>query len=87
MQDRIDGGISLLLRSPGYDRSKVDGLDNIIVEVYLPPREIEEGGSELCSVVTSMIYAFGKDIVLPHLQRFEGRCRAEGVEPPKPPGT
>lgn len=84
-QDRIDGGISLLLRCPGYSPSNVD-MNNIMIDVYFPPRELEEGGSDLRLLISKMIHTFGEHVVLPHLQRFEARCYAEGIDPPQPPG-
>jgi hypothetical protein len=55
------------------------------VDLYISPRELEEGGFEMRSTISNFIQAFGRDIAFPHLQRFATRCHAEGVRPPKPP--
>jgi len=86
MLDRVDGGITLLLRTPGYRPSEGMSLDDVTLDVYFPPRELNEGGQKMRAVIASFIQSFGKDIALPHLQRFAIRCDAEGIRNvPSPP--
>jgi hypothetical protein len=85
MLDRIDGGITLLLRSPGYQPSQETCLNDVTVDVYISPHELAEGGLELQSAINAFVQAFGCDIVIAHLQHFVTRCHAESMRPPKPP--
>lgn len=84
MQDRIDGGISLLLRCPGQLQPEV-GVENITLDAYITPRELKEGGKEVDEGVALLAQSFGQDFVLPHLRRFAGRCITENVVPPPMP--
>jgi hypothetical protein len=86
VQDRIDGGISLLLRCPGSASNKKLRPEDITVDVYFTPRELAEGGDQLKSDLSIMVQGFGQDFVLPHLLRYEQRCRVEKVKPRGPAG-
>ncbi|KAG6905187.1 hypothetical protein DXG01_004375 [Tephrocybe rancida] len=86
--DRLDGGISVFLRCPGFQAPASMGTDSVTVDLVVPPRELlaPEGGKELSKALALMVQAFGKDVALPYLARFNQRCRAEGVvAPPVPP--
>jgi hypothetical protein len=85
VQDRIDGGITLLMRCPGYKASDDLTVENITVDLYITPRELLEPGpvSEHAAV---LVQRFGEDFVIPHLRRFAARCRIENIVPPEAPG-
>lgn len=87
MQDRIDGGITLLIRSCGYALSEkiCPQASDVALDVYYSPRELAEGGLTMQSDIAIIMQAFTKDFVIPHLQHFTERCRIEGVNPPNPP--
>ncbi|KAI6002122.1 hypothetical protein EDD15DRAFT_2146964, partial [Pisolithus albus] len=40
MQDRLDGGISVLLRCPGFEYSDDITADGVTIDVYVTPREL-----------------------------------------------
>ena len=82
MQDRLDGGISLLIRCPGSDFPSNLATENITVDLYITPRELV--GNEHVSGNTAMIVqAFCHEFALPHLQRFTERCKVENIACPK----
>ncbi|KAF8123535.1 hypothetical protein EV363DRAFT_1403791 [Boletus edulis] len=83
MQDRLDGGISLLIRCPGTGEEPA-GLtaDKVTVDVYITPRELV--GNERVSGDTAMlVQAFCQEFAVPHLRRFIERCAVESVKPPR----
>lgn len=59
--------------------------ENITVDMYVSPRELKEGGKEMSKHMALLSQAFGADIALPHLRRFQTRCGLEGVKPPSAP--
>lgn len=84
--DRIDGGISVLLRCPGFKPAADMSVDKVTVDLVVSPRELVEGGKELSKALALIVQSFGHDIVLQYLQRFEKRCNIEGVKPMPAPG-
>ncbi|KAG1792023.1 uncharacterized protein HD556DRAFT_1196751, partial [Suillus plorans] len=42
MQDRIDGGISLLIRCPGSEVSSTTLPEELALDLYITPRELQE---------------------------------------------
>jgi hypothetical protein len=85
--DRIDGGITLILRCPGYRETGKLAPEKITVDTYISPRELKEGGKEMSKHIALIIQAFGAEIALPHLSRFVTRSVIEGVKPPSTPST
>lgn len=84
--DLIDRGISLVLRCPGYRASNVLSLENITIDVYVTPRELVEGGTRISERVALLVQEFGTHLALPHLRRFQTRCRTDGVKALSAPG-
>ena len=81
--DRIDGGLSILLRVPGVlPHDGVITASNIRVDAYLPPREVELHRKELERAIGRLAQIFGQEIACCHLKHFEERCRASAIEPP-----
>ncbi|KAG6914523.1 hypothetical protein DXG01_016788 [Tephrocybe rancida] len=85
--DRLDGGFSVLLRCPGSQVSADMGTEGVAVDLVVQPRELlaPEGGKELTKALALLVQAFGKDVALPYLTRFNQRCRVEGVTAPPVP--
>jgi hypothetical protein len=79
--DRIDGGITILLRSPGYRVQGDIAVEKITVDTYVSPRELKEGGKEMSKHVALMVQSFGAELAVPHLRRFNARCVVEGLNP------
>ncbi|KAG6903747.1 hypothetical protein DXG01_015203 [Tephrocybe rancida] len=85
--DRLDGGISLLLRCPGFQLGPHARPDDLTIDVLMSPREYMEGGRELSKFLALMVQAFGSDVALPYLQRFALHCDEEGLTPRPAPGA
>jgi hypothetical protein len=85
-QDCIDGGITLLLRCPGY-LAPEECVENVTVDAYISPGELRDGGQMMHERVALLIQSFGEDLVVPHLKRFSVRCQTENLVPPPKPGT
>lgn len=87
MLDLIDGGISLMLRCPGYRSDSTLSLEDVTVEVYVSPRELAKGGKEMSERVALLVQEFGKHLALPHLHLFQARCLVENVKALPAPGA
>lgn len=86
MLDSIDGGVSLVLRCPGYESSNQISLENLTIDVYISPSELTNGGGKATEHVALIVQAFGEHLALPHLQKFQAQCSTEGVRPLPAPG-
>lgn len=84
--DSIDGGISVILRCPGYQPSTVLSIGNITVDTYVSSRDLAEGDENFSKRVALLVQEFGAHLALPHLHRFQARCLSEGVKPLPSPG-
>ena len=85
MQDRLDGGLSIILRCPGFKSSDTLTPNKITVDVYITPRKLIR--SERVSGDTAMlIQAFCEEFIVPYIERFTERCKVESVQPPGPCG-
>ena len=87
MYDHIDGGLTLLLHCPGYKPEKDPCPHEIPLEVYVTPRELEEGGLAFSLNVAKVVQLFGEQFAPFHLRRFHEHCDVEGLDdaPPLPP--
>ena len=83
--DRIDGGVSLLLRTPGYCVAPNARVEEITINTYISPHEIKFNGPHMQEKVALLIQQFGTDIGLPHLHCFTKRCEDEGIPKVKMP--
>ncbi|KAF8878305.1 hypothetical protein BD779DRAFT_1474828 [Infundibulicybe gibba] len=79
--DRIDGGITVMMRIPGYSTQPIQTND-FTVDVYVPPREIIEGGEKFTEHVALMVQTFGEQIAIPYLHRFREHCHNEAIKAP-----
>ena len=84
-QDRIDGGISILLRSPGYRIDDTTMMHDLVIDMYCTPRAVVQGGSQITSDLAVIAQFFAQDLVMPCLCQFQERCEAERVTPPALP--
>ena len=74
------------MRTPGYTLPNDSlGIGDLVVDAYFPPRELAEGGPNLRATLAGLLRVFGKDVALPHLQRFSNRCLNEEIKLPGPP--
>jgi len=85
MQDHIDGGITLLLRSPGYKLNNGSGIENISVDVYFTPQELSVADPCCNANIAALIQSFGEDFILSHLYSFATCCEVKDVKPPLMP--
>ncbi|KAF8344862.1 hypothetical protein F5887DRAFT_1075057 [Amanita rubescens] len=78
--DRLDGGITLMVRCPGYCvESGFKAVEDITVDAYISPHEVYVGRSGIQEHVALLVQKFATDVVVPHLHRFTERCMEEGV--------
>jgi hypothetical protein len=82
MQDRLDGGISLLIRCAGYDTGANSSLDKVPIDLYITPRELQETPQRIGGDVAVWVQVFAQEFAMPHLHRFAQRCAIEKVRPP-----
>ena len=83
MQDRLDGGISLLIRCPGSEPLSNLAAEKITLDICVTPHKLVH--NERVSGNTAMlIQAFSQEFALPHLQHFAERCKIESIKAPKP---
>ena len=85
----MDGGISLLLRCPGFKPADGFAAEDITVDTYISPHELKVGGKDMMKHIALLVLvqSFGADIVLPYLHHFAACCAVEGVKPPPAPGV
>lgn len=83
MQDRLDGGISLLIRCPGSEVGSPMSPKKITINLYITPRELQEVPQQIGGDVAVLVQAFSQEFAIPHLQRFAKRCAIEKIKPPK----
>ncbi|KAG1836618.1 hypothetical protein F4604DRAFT_1943019 [Suillus subluteus] len=81
-QDRLDGGLSLLIRCPGSHFTETTTPDRIAVDLYITPRELREAPDQIGGDVSVLVQAFCEEFAMPHLRRFMERCSIENITPP-----
>lgn len=81
MQDRLDGGISILLHCPGANAPPNLGPEQITVDLYVTPQELVHN-KRLTGDTSILIQAFCQEFAIPHFQCFTERCTAEGLDVP-----
>ncbi|KIM63446.1 hypothetical protein SCLCIDRAFT_24338 [Scleroderma citrinum Foug A] len=83
MQDWLDSGISFLICCPGKEVSETLKLEQVSVDLYITPCELQETSEQIGGDVTVMVQAFCQEFIVPHLHRFTQRCCKEGISAPK----
>ncbi|KAG9310200.1 hypothetical protein JVU11DRAFT_9841 [Chiua virens] len=76
-QDRLDGGVSLLLRCPGFIARPNLGPENIIADVYITPCTFNAAHQKMSESVAILIQGFCQEFALPHLHSFTKSCNIE----------
>jgi hypothetical protein len=64
MLDHIDGSFSIFLHAPGFIPPNAEN-NNLLVDGYLPPREVTAHGASLKEPLDSIIQTFLQDIAHP----------------------
>lgn len=82
MQDRLDGGISLIIRCPGSKGTLTLSPEHLSLDLYITPRELHASPDRIGGDISVLVQAFAEEFAIPHLQRFTERCRIEGIVPP-----
>ena len=80
-QDRIDGGLTMLMRAPGYWIDETTRVEDLVVDVYFTPRKVLEGGDQLKSDLAIFVQTFGQDLLMPYLHRLKSHAKAEATTP------
>lgn len=80
MQDRLDGGISLLVRCAG---SEAVTPEQVPLDLYITPHELQGMPQRIGGDMSVLVQAFAEEFAIPHLQRFATRCAIEKVKPPR----
>jgi hypothetical protein len=80
MQDRLDGGISVLIRCAGSEA--VSSPENLPVDLYITPRELQETPERIGGDLAVWVQVFAQEFAMPHLERFNQRCVIENIQPP-----
>ena len=83
MQDRLDGGLSILIRCPGSELPSNLAINKLTVDLYVTPRELVRN-ERVSGDAAVLVQAFCKDFALPHLERFVEQCKIESIRIPKP---
>ncbi|TFK67056.1 hypothetical protein BDN72DRAFT_859416 [Pluteus cervinus] len=81
--DRIDGGVTLLMRCPGCVLPDGATVKDITLDTYTTRLALKTGGREFQRAAVKLCQKFGEDIVLPHLRDFAQRCNIEGLPIPR----
>ncbi|KAG1778325.1 hypothetical protein EV702DRAFT_1196329 [Suillus placidus] len=81
-QDRLDGGLSLLVRCPGSQIADTISPDRVAVDLYITPRELHEASEQIGGDVSVLVQAFCEEFAVPHLKRFMECCRKEDITAP-----
>ena len=74
--DRIDGGVSVLLRCPGFLVASDFSVENVSVDAFITPHIVEISGTQ--ERLAYLIQSFGDNIAVPHLHRFTLRHATMG---------
>lgn len=79
MQDRLDGGISFLIRCPGFNVQPDVTADKIPMDVYITPCKVVRN-ERISSDAAMLVQAFCQEFAIPHLQCFVEQCKVESIK-------
>ncbi|KAG1816410.1 uncharacterized protein BJ212DRAFT_1480862 [Suillus subaureus] len=82
MQDRLDGGISLLIHCPGSQVTDSLTAEHIAVNVYVTPHELHKFPEQVGGDISLFVQGFCEQMAKHHLQCFTERCHIEDIQPP-----
>ncbi|KAI6115509.1 hypothetical protein EDD16DRAFT_1708666 [Pisolithus croceorrhizus] len=83
MQDRLDGGITVMLHCAGVKSTSTQMVDEVTVDLYVTPRELHETPERIGSDIVVLVQAFCQEFALPHFQCFNKCCNLEIITPPE----
>ncbi|KIM50957.1 hypothetical protein SCLCIDRAFT_33861 [Scleroderma citrinum Foug A] len=83
LQDRLDGGISLLIRCPGSEPLSNLAAEKITLDICVTPHKLV-CNKHVSGDTAMLVQAFSQEFALPHLQHFAEQCKIESIEAPKP---
>ncbi|KAG1770134.1 hypothetical protein EV702DRAFT_1202548 [Suillus placidus] len=81
IQDRLDGGISVLVRCAGSEATATTSPEQLPIDVYITPRELCESAERIGGDVVVWVQVFAQEFVIPHLQHFNKHCLVEDIKP------
>ncbi|KAG1871414.1 hypothetical protein F4604DRAFT_1681536 [Suillus subluteus] len=81
MQDRLDGGISILIHCTGSEAPETLSPEHFTIDLYIMPHEYHEMPEHLGGDLSALVQAFSEEFIVPHLQRFAEHYRIEGIIP------
>ncbi|KAG2112651.1 uncharacterized protein F5147DRAFT_650807 [Suillus discolor] len=81
LQDRLDGGISLIIRCAGGKATPNISPEQIPIDIYITPHELQETPQRIGEDVTVLVQAFVQEFAVPHLKCFAVRCIVKNMKP------
>lgn len=78
MQDRLDGGIPILMRCPGSEAPESHSPEQFTIDLYITPRKYHEVPERIGGDVSALVQAFGEEFAA-----FSQCCHIEGIIPPR----
>ncbi|KIK13831.1 hypothetical protein PISMIDRAFT_17704 [Pisolithus microcarpus 441] len=82
MQDRLDGGITVMLHCARVKSTSTQTADEVTVDLYVTPRELRKSPECIGSDIAVLVQAFFQEFALPHFQCFNKHCNLEIITPP-----
>lgn len=70
MQDRLDGGISLLIHCPGFDTNTMLSPEEVAMDLYITPQELQESSACIGGDIAVLVQAFCEQFAVPHMEHF-----------------
>ena len=80
-QDHVDGGLTMLLRAPGYRIDETTHVEDLVMDMYFTPCIVAEGNDQLKSDLAIFAQTFGQGLLMPHLHRLKACAKVEGIIP------
>ncbi|KAF8122130.1 hypothetical protein EV363DRAFT_1301427 [Boletus edulis] len=84
-QDRLDGGISVLLRCLGFTAQQQLAPEDIVADVYITPHVLHAAPQRMSEGIALLVQGFCQEMALPHLHEFTKSCDIEDIGPIPPP--
>ncbi|TFK61324.1 hypothetical protein BDN72DRAFT_863692 [Pluteus cervinus] len=75
--DRVDGGVTIIMRTPGSKITEHTDAADITIDSYITPITLRTCGEHVERAIAALFQQFGEEIVLPHLHLYNGRCAIE----------
>ncbi|KAF8120561.1 hypothetical protein EV363DRAFT_1091122, partial [Boletus edulis] len=78
-QDHLDGGISVLLRCPGFTAQQQLAPEDIVADVYITPHVLHAAPQRMSEGIALLVQGFCQEMALPHLHEFTKSCDIEDI--------